>query len=1234
MLTALALLAGLCTRTLLAQVPAVVASTQATLASGISSGPAVTDACGNVYINQNAGPAGIVQISASTGAVNVIIPNTNTYNASTAIYMDRAKAHLYVAEPHDEGTNTGNSGWYSSEFTQIPITNCTPGAPTLTFGSDISSAFGYYYGTAQDVSGDAAGDVFFSNNASNNGVYGIAEEVYTASSNTYAGKLVVSGSTEITAFASDAAGNLYYSTGNGTVNFLAAPYTGTPSVFSSAFKSVAGLSFDNAGNLYISDGTAGILYEAPLDATTSAPSAANLYAVASVGLVFKVGFDASDNIYLSNYYPGAVKLNLGSATATATPLGSTSGSFGINYIFNAAVTPTSITAVTGTSPSTTFSPGTGGCVVGTGYTVLGTCTVNATFTSSSIGEQTGAILFTSSAGTVITNVSGVGQGPAVTIDPGTVVPTTTTLTAPNGITIDNLGNVYVTDSSANTLTEFAAGSNGVGTLVATGTVTLNAPSAVAVDNLGDIFIANTGANQVIEIPVINGILTNASTAAVPITLKNPEGVATDGAGNLYIADTGDNNLLFVPSISGALDVAAAGSYGVSLNGPSAVTVDPANNVYVAEAGNKDLLEFAAPLGSSAQIKVASGLNDPTSLATDASGSVYVVDSGSASIFRYANVGGNLGNHTLVGSTLANPTGVAVDAAGNLYATDKTDDIVAQIQRITTALQFGGWNVGTTSTPFTATVNNSGNESLVFKSPSYTASGNTAAGFTITTDGCAGTTDLPGNSCDITATFTPPVPELNAQENLTLNSTAANGSPVLQLVGTGAHITPSSLTLALTSPAGATSLNAGQPVTFTATVNTNGGTATPGGNIKFYINGSLVGTQPVVNAAASITLANGLPAGTAVVVSAVYSGDVINYSGSTAQITEDVIALPDTLMLTLTPEYTNPNSSSDNTANAAGPVVPLTATVVPSTTTIPTGTVTFYAGTNVLGIKQVLPLPNGGGYGATLDTTALRAGTTTQVENGSFVTNYTITATYSGDNTYYPSTSNGASIAIVAGPVTQPACATSTPATCNTNTTGAFYTISPTNPTITATTSTAGGPASGSTTLTLSSYGGYDGLLNFTCSGLPAHATCAPFPGYPTVLPSTPTANVVPSTVDFIINTNVTPIVPTGSSMVWWFSGVAGFLLLLLRRRIKHMGYLRGGRLFTIMGALLLFIGSVIGLGGCGSGAYSFITPPGTSTITVKVSSAQLNLPLQSSTPGATYLPDPDPTTFQITLIVK
>ncbi len=530
------------------------------------------------------------------------------------------------------------------------------------------------------------------------------------------------------------------------------------------------------------------------------------FAVAAVGSPLAVAVDPEHNLYLSAG-SGLIELQASSALAPATALGAAAGTVAINYVFNAAVTPTSITAVTGPAASSIFSPGTGGCATGTTYTATtptsvaatSTCTLTATFTPSAAGLETGAILFTSSAGSVTTDIAGVGLAPQLTIDPGTVTASATVLTAPAGATMDNLGNLFVTDSSANTLTEFANGSKGVGTTVSAGSITLKSPNGVAVDNIGDIFIADSGNNRVVEIPVVNGALANASAFALSPVLKSPQGVAVDGQGNLYIADTGNNNLLFVPNISGALAFASATSNGSSLNGPSAVTIDGSGNVFVAETGNSDVLEFQAPFGTSGQIKVASGVATPTGLSTDASGSLYVVSNGSSSILRFPKISGNFGSQTLVGGTVASPFGVAADSLGNLYATDTANDVVAEIQRVQTSLQFGGWNVGTTSTPLTGTVSDSGTQPLVFQSPSFTASGNVAAGFNVTTDGCAGQTLQPGSSCLITSIFTPPVTELNAAETLTFQANGSNGTAQLQLVGTGANVTPSTLTLTLTGP---------------------------------------------------------------------------------------------------------------------------------------------------------------------------------------------------------------------------------------------------------------------------------------------------------------------------------------------------------------------------------------------------------------------------------------------------
>jgi sugar lactone lactonase YvrE len=176
--------------------------------------------------------------------------------------------------------------------------------------------------------------------------------------------------------------------------------------------------------------------------------------------------------------------------------------------------------------------------------------------------------------------------------------------------------------------------------------------------------------------------------------------------------------------------------------------------------------------------------------------------------------------------------------------------------------------------------------------------------------------------------------------------------------------PAPTSLALTS-----SLNPsvmGQPVAFTATVSSN--TAT--GTVQFLDGTTALGAATISGGSAALAVTS-LTAG-AHSITAVYSGDS-NYASSTAAaMTQTISRGPSSVSLTSTP---NPSLALH--------VFLLTANVLPGTAT---GSVQFLDGTTVLGMAYL------SGGSASISPSTLTVGT------------HPITAVYSGDFNYAPSTS--------------------------------------------------------------------------------------------------------------------------------------------------------------------------------------------------------------------------------------
>jgi Collagen triple helix repeat (20 copies)/NHL repeat len=127
------------------------------------------------------------------------------------------------------------------------------------------------------------------------------------------------------------------------------------------------------------------------------------------------------------------------------------------------------------------------------------------------------------------------------------------LSNPYGVTLDAVGDVFVSDYSNNRVVELPAGSNTQQTLPFTG---LNAPGGVAVDAAGDVFVSDYFNTRVVELPA-----GSSTQQTLPFTgLSNPFSVAVDAAGDVFVTDANNSRVVELsPSVPIGSFVASPGS---------------------------------------------------------------------------------------------------------------------------------------------------------------------------------------------------------------------------------------------------------------------------------------------------------------------------------------------------------------------------------------------------------------------------------------------------------------------------------------------------------------------------------------------------------------------------------------------------------------------------------------------------------------------------------------------------
>src|ERR671924_648670 len=289
--------------------------------------------------------------------------------------------------------------------------------------------------------------------------------------------------------------------------------------------------------------------------------------------------------------------------------------------------------------------------------------------------------------------------------------------APEGIALDQQGNVYVVDTDNDRIQKFSANGSFIGELGRHGVQngTFKNPEGIALDQQSNIYVVDTGNNRIEKFSSnFSGNFSANSPNGTYLAewgkhgvepdsrFNAPEGIAVDRRGNVYVVDTGNNRIQKF-SANGSF-IGKFGSFGTndaSFDAPEGIAVDRRGNVYVVDTGNNRIQKFSAN-GSFIGKFGSFGTNDasfdaPEGIAVDRRGNVYVVDTGNSRIQKFSANGSFIGKFGSFGTNDASfdaPEGIALDQQGNVYVVDTGNNRIQKFSANGTFLgKFGSFGPG-------------------------------------------------------------------------------------------------------------------------------------------------------------------------------------------------------------------------------------------------------------------------------------------------------------------------------------------------------------------------------------------------------------------------------------------------------------------------------------------------------------------------------------------------------------
>ncbi|MBI3884131.1 MAG: hypothetical protein HY302_00115 [Opitutae bacterium] len=271
-----------------------------------------------------------------------------------------------------------------------------------------------------------------------------------------------------------------------------------------------------------------------------------------------------------------------------------------------------ITLVAGTAGQAGSADGTGAAARFNDPSALAVAPDGTVF----VADTANATLRRISAAGVVTTLAGSATARGNTDGPGAQA----TFSAPAGLARDAAGVLFVADSATHTIrrvaadgtvSTFAGLAGAAGTADGTGAAArFNRPTGLALDASGNLFVADTTNNTLRRITPAGAVTTLAGLAGVSgstdgtgsgALFNGPAGVAVNGAGNVLVADTGNSTIrqitpagtvTTVAGLSGIAGLTDGTGADAWFNQPRAL-VAPGGEITVADTGNAALRRIAA-----------------------------------------------------------------------------------------------------------------------------------------------------------------------------------------------------------------------------------------------------------------------------------------------------------------------------------------------------------------------------------------------------------------------------------------------------------------------------------------------------------------------------------------------------------------------------------------------------------------------------------------------------------------